>query len=44
MFPGLDPKKMQAMMKQIGLQQEEISSERVIIEKSDGGKLIIENR
>src|SRR3989344_2343108 len=43
MFPGLDPKKMQAMMKQIGLQQEEISSERVIIEKSDGGKLIIEN-
>jgi len=43
MFPGLDPKKMQAMMKQIGLQQEEISSERVIIEKSDGGKLIVEN-
>ena len=43
MFPGLDPKKMQAMMKQLGIAQEEISAERVIIEKSDGNKLIVEN-
>ena len=43
MFPGLDPKKMQAMMKQLGIAQEEISVERVIIEKSDGNKLIVEN-
>ena len=43
MFPGLDPKKMQAMMKQLGIAREEISVERVIIEKSDGGKLIVEN-
>ena|SRR3989344_2496974 len=43
MFPGLDPKKMQAMMKQLGIAHEEISAERVIIEKSDGNKLIVEN-
>ncbi|MFW5847056.1 MAG: nascent polypeptide-associated complex protein [Nanoarchaeota archaeon] len=40
---GLNPKKMQAMMKQMGISQEEISSERVIIEKSDGNKIIISN-
>ena len=43
MFGGLDPKKMQGMMKQLGIAQEEISAEKVIIEKSDGKKLIIEN-
>jgi len=45
MFPGLggmDPKKMQAMMKQLGIKQEEIPAERVVIEKPDG-KTIIEN-
>lgn len=39
---NLDPKKMQAMMKQLGMSQKEISAERVIIEKSDG-KIIIKN-
>ena|SRR3989338_7499572 len=47
MFPGLggglDPKKMQAMMKQLGMNQEEIDAKRVVIEKSDNNKLIIEN-
>jgi nascent polypeptide-associated complex subunit alpha len=43
MFPNIDPKKMQAVMKQMGLSQEEIDASRVIIEKNDGGKLIIEN-
>ena len=45
MFPGLgniNPKKMQGMMKQLGIQQEEIDAERVIIEKIDGN-IIIEN-
>ena len=46
MFPGLggslDPKKMQAMMKQLGMSQEEIDASRVIIEKTDG-RIIIEN-
>ncbi len=43
MFGGLDPKKMQAMMKQMGMAQEEISASRVIIEKTDNTKIIIEN-
>ncbi|MEK6914402.1 MAG: nascent polypeptide-associated complex protein [Nanoarchaeota archaeon] len=42
MFPGLNPKKMEAMMKQMGINQEEIDAVRVIIEKEDG-KIIIEN-
>ncbi len=38
----MDPRKMQALMKQMGINQEEIEAERVIIEKSDG-RIIIEN-
>ncbi len=41
MLPGLNPAKMQAMMKQMGIKQEEIEAARVIIEKEDG-KIIIE--
>jgi len=43
MFGGLDPKKMQAMMKQMGIAQEEIDASRVIIEKTDNTKILIEN-
>ncbi|VVB84046.1 Nascent polypeptide-associated complex protein [uncultured archaeon] len=43
MIPGLDPKKMQAMMKQMGINQSDIPSSRVIIEKEDGNKLVISN-
>ena len=42
MFGGIDPKKMQAMMKQMGIKQEEIPALRVIIEKEDG-KIVIDN-
>ncbi len=39
MFPGLggglDPKKMQALMKQMGINQDEIQAKRVIIEMED---------
>jgi nascent polypeptide-associated complex subunit alpha len=42
MMPGLDPKKMQAMMKQMGIAQEEINAKRVVIEK-EGENIIIEN-
>ena len=45
MFPGMpkiDPRKMQAMMKQMGINQEEIEASRVIIELEDK-KIIIEN-
>lgn len=40
---GMNPKKMQAMMKQLGIDQEEISAERVTIDKTDGSKIIIDN-
>ena len=40
MFPGLNPKKMQAMMKQMGIAQEEIDANRVIIESDDGNIII----
>ncbi len=43
MFPNLDPKKMQAVMRQMGINQEEIPSSKVIIEKSDNSKIIINN-
>jgi nascent polypeptide-associated complex subunit alpha len=47
MFPGLggglDPKKMQAMMRQMGIKQEELDASKVTIKKRDGSKIIIEN-
>ena len=39
---NMDPKKMQQMMKQMGIAQENINASRVIIEKNDG-KIVIEN-
>ncbi len=42
MFPGLNPKKMQAMMKKMGIAQQSIPANKVIIEKDDGN-IIIEN-
>ena len=38
----MNPKKMQAMMKQLGIKQEEIDAQRVVIER-DSGNIIIEN-
>jgi NACalpha-BTF3-like transcription factor len=40
MFPGLDPKKMQAVMKQMGIKQQEIDANRVIIECEDKNIII----
>lgn len=42
MFPNIDPKKMQAMMKQLGIKQENIDANRVIIESSSK-RVIIDN-
>jgi len=42
MFPGVNPKQMQAMVKQMGIAQTEIPAKRVIIECSDKN-IIIEN-
>lgn len=39
---NLDPKKMNAVMRQMGISQEEIEASRVIIEK-EGGRIVIEN-
>jgi len=38
---GMDPKKMQQMMKQMGINSEELDAKSVIIETADG-KLIVE--
>ena len=43
MFGGINPKKMQAMMKQMGMAQEEILASKITIDKEDGSKLIIHN-
>lgn len=43
MISGLNPKKMQAMMKQMGMSQDEINASKVTIEKTDGTNIIIEN-
>jgi len=39
----MNPKKMQAVMKQMGMSQEEIDASKVIIEKNDGTRIIIED-
>lgn len=41
MLPGMDPKNMQKVMKQMGIKSEEIASSKVTIELKDGGRLII---
>jgi len=40
MFPGLNPKKMNALMKQMGIQQEDINAKRVIIETEEKNIII----
>lgn len=41
MLPGMDPKNMQKMMKQMGIKSEEIESAKVTIELKEGGRLVI---
>ena len=41
MIPGVNPKQMQGMMKKMGISQEDVPTEKVIIEKTDGSKTII---
>lgn len=41
MFGGVNPKQVQALMKQMGLKQEEIEADRVIIEQGDK-RIVIE--
>ncbi len=39
---GMNPKKMASLMKQMGINQEEIDANRVVIER-DSGNIVIEN-
>jgi len=43
MFGGIGLKKMQAVMKQMGMNQQEIDASKVIIEKNDNKRIVIEN-
>ena len=43
MFGGINPSQMKSMMKQMGIKQEDIDASRVIIEKNDGKKIVIDN-
>lgn len=46
MFPGMrgmDPKSMQRMMKQLGIQAEELNAKRVVFELENGKRIVIEN-
>jgi len=42
MMPGMDPKKMQHLMKQMGIKSEDIPATKVIIE-TESGKYVVEN-
>lgn len=43
MFGGVNPRQMQGMMRKMGISQEDIKAEKVIIEKKDGEKIVITN-
>lgn len=43
MMPKLDPKKMQKIMSQMGIKNEPVDASRVVIEKSGGGKIVVDN-
>jgi alpha-NAC-related protein len=43
MIPGINPSQMQGMMRKMGISQEEIDASKVIIEKNDGTRTIIQN-
>ena len=43
MFPGVDPRQMQGMLKKMGISQEDVDASRVIIEKTDNSRIVIDN-
>lgn len=43
MLGGMNPRQMQGMMKKMGIAQTDISASKVIIEKTDGSKIVIES-
>lgn len=43
MLPGMNPKQMAGMMKQMGIDVKEVDASKVVIEKKDGSVIVIEN-
>jgi|SRR3989344_1996008 len=43
MLPGVNPKQMQAMMRQMGIKNEEIDASKVTIETHSGNNIVINN-
>jgi len=43
MIPGINSREMQKMLKQLGVKSEEVEAERVVVEKTDGTRLVVEN-
>ncbi|MFA5175953.1 MAG: nascent polypeptide-associated complex protein [Candidatus Nanoarchaeia archaeon] len=43
MFDAMDPRLVKAAMKKLGIKQEEVAANKVIIEKQDNSKIIINN-
>jgi nascent polypeptide-associated complex subunit alpha len=43
MIPGMDPRAMAKLMNQMGIKNSEIKSTRVVIERADGGRLVVES-
>ena len=42
MMPKMDPRQMAKLMSQMGIKNEEVEAERVVIERPDGSKLVID--
>ena len=40
-MPGMDPKQMQKLMKQMGIKSDDIAATKVTIELKEGGRLVI---
>ena len=41
MMPGMDPKNMQKIMKQMGIKSEDIDAVKVTIELKEGGRIVV---
>ncbi len=41
MLPGMDPKQMSKMMKQMGIKSDELDATKVTIELKEGGRLVV---
>lgn len=42
MLPNMNPKQMAQIMKQMGIKNEPVDALRVVVEKTDGGKIVVE--